>query len=206
MDRVVIIGSPGAGKTMLARKLGDILGIEEVYHLDRYFWDSGWHELPRSRRIEIQHRLIKENPRWIIEGTYLSSSDERLNAADAIIFLDIPWPLCLFRVLKRRIEYHNKPRPDLPEGCSEKIRFLYLLKVLVFPLRGRRLFLKKQKEIKSRQANEVKKTQFYWFRSSKAVDNFLHELRIAQEVLPVSSTPVTASAVRAEDMVACAAL
>jgi adenylate kinase family enzyme len=205
MDRVVIIGSPGAGKTTLARKLGEILGIK-VDHLDRHFWDSNWHELPRSRRIEVQRDLIK-NLRWIIEGTYLSSSEERLKAADTIIFLDIPWPLCLFRVLKRRIEYHNKPRPDLPEGCSEKIRFLYLLKVLIFPLRGRRLFFRKQREIENGPQQAAKKIQFLRFRSSNEVDNFLFKLRMEQEVSSASSTPVAvASAEYAQDMIPCAAL
>lgn len=171
MDRIVIIGSPGAGKSTLARKLGDLLNIE-VYHLDRYFWDSGWHELSRSERIEIQRNILNKE-RWIIEGTYLSSSDERLSKADTVMFLDIPRLLCLYRVFKRRIEYRKEHRPDLPEGCPEKLRFTYILKVLVFPERDRRLFIKKQKEIQKRQQYEEKQTSFIWLRSLQEVENFL---------------------------------
>lgn len=195
MDRIVIIGSPGAGKSTFARRLGDILGIK-VYHLDRYFWKSGWHEETRDSRIEIQKRLI-QNECWIIEGTYLSSSDERLHAADTIIFLDMPRLLCLFRVLKRRIEYNKKQRPDLAEGCPEKIRFPYLLKVLVFPERGRKLFFQKKKEIEVCQQQDETKTAFQRLSSSQEVEAFLHTQHTRhqfQHALPTYEQPTFSSA------------
>jgi adenylate kinase family enzyme len=69
-ERIVIIGSAGAGKSTLAQKLGSVLNIE-VIHLDRYFWQPKWKEKPRDTRIEILQELVQEE-RWIIEGTYLS--------------------------------------------------------------------------------------------------------------------------------------
>ena len=72
MNRIVIIGSPGSGKSTLARKLGRKLQIQ-VVHLDRIFWQPGWKEKPRNRRIEILQERIREK-KWIIEGTYLDSS------------------------------------------------------------------------------------------------------------------------------------
>ena len=86
MDRIVIIGSPGAGKSTLARKLGLILQIN-VVHLDRVFWGPGWKEKPRDTRIDILENIVQKQ-QWIIEGTYLGSSEPRLKAADTIIFLD----------------------------------------------------------------------------------------------------------------------
>jgi len=47
MSRIAVIGSPGAGKSTLARKLGQALGLE-VHHLDRLYWQPGWVETPRS--------------------------------------------------------------------------------------------------------------------------------------------------------------
>ena len=69
MNRVVIIGSPGAGKSTLARKLDSILNIN-VIHLDRVFWEPGWKEKPRETRIDILQKIVQEK-QWIIEGTYL---------------------------------------------------------------------------------------------------------------------------------------
>lgn len=137
MKKVVIIGLSGAGKSTLACKLGELLKIE-VFHLDRYFWQPGWREKPAELRRLILQRLIRNNEQWIIEGTYLDTSDIRLNAADAIIFLDMSALVCFERVLNRKFKYQRELRPDLPEGCPEKLRLHYILKILGFPLVKRR--------------------------------------------------------------------
>jgi hypothetical protein len=179
MKKIVVIGSPGAGKSTLARKLGDTLDID-VFHLDRYFWEPGWMEKSLEARIKIQQQLV-QGERWIIEGTYLGSSDGRLNAADTIIFLDMPISLCLWRVIKRRFKYNNKPRPDLPDGCPEKIHFPYILKVLAFPLRGHRLFFKKYKGIQAYQPHKEEETTLLWFKTSKEVETFLRRLSVQSQ-------------------------
>ncbi|SRR5260370_5511713 len=179
MKRIAIIGSPGAGKSTFAQQLGDILKIK-VIHLDRKFWRPGWKEKPRENRVAIQQHLVQRD-QWIIEGTYLSSSDSRLNAADTIIFLDIPRLVCLWRVIRRRVGYKRQPRPDLPEGCPERLSFFYILKVLVFPHRGRKLLLDKIKYIYADGVKDVKQTKtILTFQSSKEVTRFLLEQKQKQ--------------------------
>ena len=136
-SRIVIIGSPGAGKTTLAQLLGMILGIP-VFHLDRWFWKEGWKELTRPERIAIQQQIMTNNNKWIIEGSYLGTSDDRLNAADTIIFLDTFFLLCLLRVLLRHLRMARQPRIDIPQGCSDRISLLTTAKIFYFPLKHRR--------------------------------------------------------------------
>jgi adenylate kinase family enzyme len=50
----------------------------------------------------------------------------RLQACDTAIFLDFPPVVCLYRVLKRRLKYRNTNRPDMSEGCNEKIDLKFL--------------------------------------------------------------------------------
>ena len=119
MQRIAIIGSPGAGKSTFARQLGDLTGIE-VFHLDRLFWNPGWVETPRAEWIRLQEELI-QRPSWIIDGNYGSTMDIRIQAADTVIFLDVPRYTCMWRAIKRAVQFRGETRPDMGEGCAEKI-------------------------------------------------------------------------------------
>ena len=166
MKRIVIIGSPGAGKTTLARGLHSILDVN-VFHLDRLFWKSGWTRKTRDERIDILQNLIAEK-QWIIEGTYLNSSEIRLTAADTIIFLNIPFYLCLWHLVKRHYA-HQERRRDIPDGCVDRLTFLRLLIVLIFPLTGR-------KKIKQTLQNYQSK-HIVPLCSTQAVEDFLTQLK-----------------------------
>jgi adenylate kinase family enzyme len=165
MNKIVIIGSPGAGKSTLARKLYSILNIK-VVHLDRIFWQPGWKEKPRGTRIDILQERVRIK-QWIIEGTYLSSSEPRLNAADTIIFLDIAPSLCLWRIFKRHLN-HGRILRDIPEGCKDKLNLIRVLKVLVFPFRGRRTLKQKLRKFPPEKV--------IWLRSDKDIENFLMKI------------------------------
>src|SRR5260370_8633295 len=171
MKKIVISGSTGGGKTELARALGEILQIE-VIPLDRYFWQPAWREKPKEIRRQIMQMLVKKE-RWIIEGAYLDTSDIRLNAADAIIFLDIPGLICFWRVLNRYFKHlinRKERRPDLPEGCRDKLGAYYSIKVLGFP------FFKRNKLYARLPEFEHENKVFYVFRSKSEVDHFLRSL------------------------------
>jgi adenylate kinase family enzyme len=182
MEKIVIIGPPGAGKTTLAKQLAPMFEIK-VYHLDRLFWKRGWEGKTRDKRIDILQELVLEK-QWIIEGTYISSSEPRLDAADTIIFLDIPPTLCLQRIIKRHREYHGLSRRDIPEGCTDKLTLFRIVKVLVFPFRERRKL-----EEKLRRFPPEKVTRLH---SVKEVDGFLAQLELHANEKRQSKTPSAA--------------
>lgn len=117
MERILIIGSPGAGKSTFARKLADLTGLPLI-HLDQEFWQPGWKMTPADLWRDQLREMIS-GKRWIIDGSYDSSLDIRLPRADTVIFLDYPRWLCLWRVLKRIITGFGRVRPDMAEGCPE---------------------------------------------------------------------------------------
>lgn len=120
MNKVAIIGCGGAGKSHLARRLGDILGLP-VIHLDAIFWHPGWVRTPKDEWQRTVETLVRRED-WIMDGNYGGTIDIRLAAADTIIFLDFPRLLCLQRVIGRQFRYGGRSRPDLAEGCVERIK------------------------------------------------------------------------------------
>ncbi len=129
MQRILVIGSPGAGKSTLARKLARRLDLP-LFHLDRMHWLPGWVERNRDEgRAELAGVLAQD--RWIIDGNYGSILPMRLKRADTVVWLDYPTWLCLGRALKRWWRYRGTNRPDMTEGCPERLNaefFLYILK------------------------------------------------------------------------------
>ncbi|WP_076757563.1 DNA topology modulation protein [Edaphobacillus lindanitolerans] len=119
MERIMLIGSGGAGKSTLARELGKRLNIQ-VHHLDALLWKPGWTLTTRDEQREIQRGLCGRD-RWIVDGNYGATMDERIRAADTVIFLDMSRTVCLYRILKRRIRYHGRTRPDMQRDCPERL-------------------------------------------------------------------------------------
>lgn len=131
MKKIVIIGSGGSGKSTLARQLGKKLK-RKVYHLDALFWKPNWVGVPKEEQKKVQNDLVKEEE-WIIDGNYGGTMEIRLNAADTIIFLDIPRTICVFRAFKRMLQYRNTTRPDMGEGCEERLSFEFIKWIWEYP-------------------------------------------------------------------------
>lgn len=125
MNRVLVIGHCGAGKSTLAVELGKILDLP-VIHLDRHFWNPGWVETEREAWREKVRALISGD-RWIIDGNYDGTLDIRLPRADTVIFLDFPTRICMWRIARRIISGYGKTRHDLAPGCPEKIDWEFIL-------------------------------------------------------------------------------
>jgi adenylate kinase family enzyme len=124
VERVMIIGTGGAGKSTLARKLGEATGLP-VIHLDREHWLPGWVEPPRDDWAAKVAELAARD-RWVMDGNYGGTMAARLERADTVVFMDFPRLLCIYRALKRTVAYRNQQRPDMTPGCNEKVDFKFL--------------------------------------------------------------------------------
>lgn len=166
MNKTMVIGvGAGVGKSTFARRLGKITGAE-VTHLDRLYWKPNWIEAPHEEFLAAQEQVV-QNEKWIIEGNYSGTFAIRERAADTIIYLELPLYVCLYRVLKRRVQYHGKTRDDIGEGCEEKIDWAFLKFILT--TYGPRK--KKMKERLQRYAAEGKTV--HYLKTSTQIEGFL---------------------------------
>lgn len=139
----MILGSAGAGKSTLAKEIGEITGIE-VLHLDTLFWKPGWVQESKEQ-FEKKISNYAKRDSWIMDGNYRGTMDIRIEYADTIIFIDVPRLICLYRVIRRRFKYRGKTRPDLTVGCNEKIDMEFLKWIWGFPKRNRSEIITKMK-------------------------------------------------------------
>ncbi len=121
--RVMIIGSSGSGKSTAARLIGEELGLP-VFHMDReVYWLPGWVERDKADQVRQVERIAAQE-HWVIDGNNASTFHIRETRADLLIWLDLPLPLRLFRVIRRTLQQRGHSRPDMADGCIEKLHLL----------------------------------------------------------------------------------
>ena len=131
MQRILVIGSPGAGKSTLAAELARRTGLPLI-HLDQHAWLSGWVQLDRDLWKAKVGELIADD-HWVIDGNYTGSLNLRLTRADTVINLELPAWMCVARLLKRIVTTRGRVRFDMAEGCPEQWDWSFLLYTARFP-------------------------------------------------------------------------
>ena len=118
--KIVITGFSGSGKSTLAKRLGNHYNIP-VLHMDSLHYKQNWEERDKDEFESLTQEFINGNDSWIIDGNYRNTAKNRIDMADTLIFLDYNRFTCLKGVLSRYNRYKGKCRPDIAEGCQEKI-------------------------------------------------------------------------------------
>jgi adenylate kinase family enzyme len=121
VKRVAVVGSGGAGKSTFARELGRRTGLP-VVHLDHHYWKPGWVETPRDEWREGQ-RVLFAADRWIADGNYGGTFDERFERADTVIVITRNRLACVAGALRRSILNHGTAVQA--EGCPERFQLSF---------------------------------------------------------------------------------
>jgi len=136
VQRIAVIGCGGAGKTMLARELGELLSLP-VLHIDGHYWRhvDGQQVESTPDQWAQTHRELVAGERWIIDGMKLGALPERVAAADGVIHLDFSTAACLGGALRRRIRYRGQLLPEL--GVYDCMSWEFVRWILSFRRRQR---------------------------------------------------------------------
>jgi hypothetical protein len=117
MRRVAIIGNAGGGKSILARHLGDTLGLP-VHVVDDAQWRPGWVPAPPGD-VAAAHARWLAAPSWVIDGWGAwPLIEQRFAAADTIVVVDFELAVHYWWALKRQAAATLGLRRDWPPpGC-----------------------------------------------------------------------------------------
>ena len=104
VERVVIVGRGGAGKSTAALRLSELTGLP-VIELDKRFWRPDLTPTPRDEWIQMQRELIAP-PQWIMDGDFGPHDVRavRLERTDAVLILDFSFIRCAWRAARRSRE------------------------------------------------------------------------------------------------------
>ena len=164
--KIAVIGFSGSGKSTLARKLADYYQLD-VLHFDVVQFQPNWVVRNSEEKERITKEFMDTHESWVIDGNYTKLSfDRRMKEADIILILLFNRWACLHRVVKRNRKYKNTTRPDMGEGCPEKLDAEFIRWVL---------FDGRKKNTRKRYLNL--KTEYpekaTVLRNQKQVDNWL---------------------------------
>ena len=123
MQRVLVMGSSGSGKSTFARRLSEIVGIPFI-SLDALYWKPGW---VASDNAEFDARVeeIARQPRWVMDGNYTryGAGELRRQTSDTVIWFDLPRRSCMLGIFRRIAGSYGRVRPEMAKGCPERIDF-----------------------------------------------------------------------------------
>ena len=114
MNKIIVIGCPGSGKSIFSRELNKITGVP-LYHLDNMYWNAD--KTAKEKQVFLERLSnVLDKKEWIIDGNYASTMELRIKACDTVIFLDYSLSVCLDGIRQRK----GKPRSDMPWIEPEK--------------------------------------------------------------------------------------
>ena len=128
--KIAIIGYSGSGKSTLARKLAEQYHLP-VLHFDTVQFLPNWEIRPEEEKAAMTEAFLDNHDSWVIDGNYSKLSFERrMEEAEVIIQLRFNPLSSLCRVTRRYLTYRESIRPDMAEGCKEKLDWEFITWVL----------------------------------------------------------------------------
>jgi adenylate kinase family enzyme len=129
MNRIAVVGATGSGKTTLASKIAQRLGIVHL-ETDSVYWGPNWKPIPLDE-FRIWMETSTRSEQWVVDGNYSKVRDLVWGRADTLVWLDYPLMLVFWRLLRRSIP-RVFTRVELWNSNHETFRGMFLSRDSLF--------------------------------------------------------------------------
>lgn len=168
--KLALIGYAGSGKSTFAHRCAALWGCKAMY-LDALHWLPGWTERPKEEELSMIRAFMDGHSGWVIDGNYSHLLwERRLKEADAIVFFNFPRLVCLWQAFRRYRAYRGQTRPDMGQGCREKLDWEFARWIL---WDGR---IKRRRQ-GYRQAKQQYPGKFYTVKTHRQAERVFRELQ-----------------------------
>lgn len=161
MKKIIVIGCPGAGKSVFSKKLSEVTKIQ-LYHIDMMYHNADGTHISREELKEKFKNIFNEE-KWIIDGNYQKTIEMRLEECDAVFLLDFPTEVCLEGANSRV----GKKREDMP-WIEEKLDETFKETIINFKN-------EKLPQIYEMLSKYKKDRSIIIFKSREETDNFIEK-------------------------------
>jgi adenylate kinase family enzyme len=129
MNRIAVVGATGSGKTTLAGKIAQRLGIPHL-ETDSLYWGPNWKPIPLDE-FRLRMDTVTRSEQWVVDGNYSKVRDLVWGRADTLVWLDYPFLLVFWRLLRRSIP-RVFSRVELWNSNYETFRNIFLSRDSLF--------------------------------------------------------------------------
>lgn len=117
MKKIVVFGKPGSGKSTLSKNLASATGIK-MHALDSIVYKKNG-DLVDRKMFDEKHENLLSSDSWIIDGFGpIESFNKRLDVADTLIYIDLPYIISYWLVTKRLLKGMVIKPGGWPDGSS----------------------------------------------------------------------------------------
>jgi len=117
MKKIAVFGKPGSGKSTLSKHLELATGIQ-LHQLDSLVYKKNG-DLVDRETYDREHENILSSHNWIMDGFGpIGSFNKRLEVADTLIYIDLPYVVSYWLVTKRLIKGLFVKPEGWPDGSS----------------------------------------------------------------------------------------
>ena len=119
MKKIIVIGSPGTGKSVFSQKLKNVTKLP-LYHLDMLYHKKDGTHISKEE-LEEKLKIIFKEEQWIIDGNYQRTLELRLKECDTVFLLEYPTEICI-KGAESRVGTKRDDLPWIEEKLDEEFK------------------------------------------------------------------------------------